>query len=236
MIFFMRIVVLQPSYLPWLGYFDQMFKSDVFVVYDDVQYDKHGWRNRNRIKTPQGPQWLTVPVLTKGRDFPANREVEINNTVSWRTKQLRSIAQNYGRAPYFNRYIGTLEQILERPWRFLIDLNMAFINFLREQLGLQTRIYFSSELKVRVEGRNERLIGICHYFHADTFLEGDAGKDYIDANLFAHEGIRLEYHAYQHPVYRQLHGEFIPYLSVIDLLFNHGSASLEILTHQKAVS
>ena len=231
----MRVVILQPSYLPWLGYFDQMFKSDVFVVYDDVQYDKNGWRNRNRIKTPQGPQWLTVPVLAKGRNFPLNREVEINNTISWQTKQLRTIVQNYRKAPFFDQYMGSVEGILAHPWRMLIDLNVAFIHMVMEQLGLNTRVYFSSDLKVPKMGKTERLIEVCRYFGADTFLEGDAGKDYIDETLFAREGIRLEYHGYRHPVYRQLHGDFIPYMSAIDLLFNHGRDSLGILTHQKAV-
>ncbi|MEE9569373.1 MAG: WbqC family protein [Candidatus Binatia bacterium] len=232
----MRVVVLQPSYLPWLGYFDQMFKSDVFVVYDDVQYDKNGWRNRNRIKTPQGPQWLTVPVLTKGRKFPLNREVEINNTISWQTKQLKSIVQNYRKAPLFQQYVDPLQAILGRNWRFLIDLNMACMQMVVNQLGLNSRIVFSSELKISRTGKSERLVDICRHFGADTFLEGDMGKNYIDEELFVREGIHVEYHAYRHPIYHQLHGDFLPYMSVIDLLLNHGRDSLGILTHQKAVS
>lgn len=232
----MRIVVLQPSYLPWLGYFDQMFKSDVFVVYDDVQYDKNGWRNRNRIKTPHGPQWLTVPVLTKGRHFPLNREVEINNTVPWQTKQLRSIVQNYMKARFFNQYIGPVESVLKCSWRSLVDLDMASIHMLKEQLGLTTKINLSSDLKIPKMGKTERLIEICRHFGADALLEGDAGKSYIDEALFAGAGIQLEFHGYQHPVYRQLHGDFVPYMSVIDLLFNHGAHSLEILTHGKTLS
>jgi hypothetical protein len=213
-----------------------MFKSDVFVVYDDVQYDKNGWRNRNRIKTPQGPQWLTVPVLTKGRNFPLNREVEINNTSPWQTKHLKSIVQHYGKAPFFDQSIGPVEGILERRWTFLMDLVMAFKDMLMKQLGLNRKIYFSSALKVPKLGKTERLIEICRHFSADTFLEGDAGKDYIDEALFAKMRIRLEYHSYRHPVYSQLHGEFVPYLSVIDLFFNHGRESLGILTHQRAAT
>ncbi len=232
----MRLVILQPSYLPWLGYFDQMFKSDAFVIYDDVQYDKNGWRNRNRIKTPQGPQWLTVPVLTKGRNLPINRAVEINNTTSWQKKHLKSIAQNYTKAPFFAQYMGLLEGVLERRWKLLIDLNMTLIHLLMEELGLNTKIYLASDLRIPKDGKIERLIHICRHFQADIFLEGDAGRDYLDEALFAREGIRIEYHGYRHPVYRQLHGNFVPYLSVIDLLFNHGKDSLEILTHRKAAS
>ena len=232
----MRIVILQPSYLPWLGYFDQMSKSDAFVIYDDVQYDKNGWRNRNRIKTARGPQWLTVPVLIKGRHSPRNREVEINNTVAWRTKHLRSIAQNYSKTPYFTPTMDLVRSILERPWRLLLDLNMAFIRMIAERLELNTRIYFSSDLDITPCGKTQRLIEICRRFGADTLLEGAAGKNYIDEDLFTCAKIRLEYHDYRHPRYCQLHGEFISYLSIVDLLFNHGKDSLAILTGQKLVS
>lgn len=231
----MRIVILQPSYLPWLGYFDQMFKSDVFVVYDDVQYDKNGWRNRNRIKTSQGPQWLTVPVLTRGRNFPLNREVEINNTLSWQTKHLKSIVQNYMKAPFFDQHMGQVEDILKRAWRFLIDLDMAFIHMLVERLGLRTKICLSSDLRIPKMEKTERLVAICRYLGADTFLEGDAGRDYIDESSFKEAGIQLEFHEYRHPVYRQLYEDFVPYMSVIDLLFNHGEDSLKILTHQGTI-
>lgn len=228
----MRVVILQAGYLPWLGYFDQMYKSDVFVVYDDVQYDKNSWRNRNRIKTPQGWQWLTVPVLLKGRNFPLNKDVEINNDLSWAPKHLKSLAQNYRPAGFFDDVIGGLEAILSREWKFLIDLNMESIFFLKRLLGLDTKICFASELDVSKVGKTERLVEICRHFGADSFLEGDAGKSYIDESLFTNAGIKLEYHHYQHPTYDQLHGEFIPYLSVVDVLFNHGKDSRHIVTGQ----
>src|SRR5689334_15158626 len=221
----MRIVVLQPSYLPWLGYFDQMYKSDVFVVYDDVQYDKNSWRNRNRIKTPQGWQWLTVPVLLKGRNFPLIKEVEINNDLPWASKHLKSIVQNYRPAPFYDQVIGGLESILTDEWKVLIDLNMECISLLKRLLELETKICFVSELSIPKAGKTERLVEICRHLGADSFLEGDAGKSYIDESLFTNAGITLEYHHYQHPTYEQLHGDFIPYLSVIDVLFNHGKES-----------
>lgn len=228
----MRVVILQPSFLPWLGYFDQMSKCDVFVIYDDVQYDKNGWRNRNRIKTPQGPQWLTVPVLIKGRDFPLNRDVEINNTTTWHVKQMKSIAQNYGRAPYFHRYAGAFETVMRRSWRFLIDLNLELLYLLMQQLGLTKNIHLSSDLKIPKSGKTQRLIDICHFLGADSLLEGDAGRSYIDESRFKEAGIRIDFHAYQHPVYQQLYGEFVPFMSTIDLLFNHGSEALKILTNR----
>src|ERR1043166_9576480 len=204
----MRIVVLQPSYLPWLGYFDQMYKSDVFVVYDDVQYDKNSWRNRNRIKTPQGWQWLTVPVLLKGRNFPLNKDVEINNDLPWASKHLKSLAQNYRPAHFFDEVMGALEGIFTREWKFLIDLNMECISLLKRLLGLEKDLCFASELNIAKVGKTERLVEICRHFGADSFLEGDAGKSYIGESLFSNAGIELEYHHYQHPTYRQLHGEF----------------------------
>jgi len=231
----MRIVILQPSYLPWLGYFDQMSKSDAFVMYDDVQYDKNGWRNRNRIKASHGPQWLTVPVLTKGKGSQPIHQVTINDSMAWQKKHLRSVTQCYSKARFFDQYIGQLENIYWQDWKTLMDLNMACIRMLMEQLGFQTNIFHSSTLGIPKMGQTDRLIAICQHFEADTFLEGDAGRAYIDPSLFQRAGIQLEFHHYQHPVYHQLYGDFIPYMSVIDLLFNQGDDSLSILTHQKSV-
>jgi hypothetical protein len=222
------VVVLQPSYLPWLGYFAQMHRSDVFVVYDDVQYDKHSWRNRNRIKTAGGAQWLTVPVLTRGKDLPSNREVEIDNRQAWRRKHLLSLEQSYARAPFFGEYLGTFQDLLGREWRRLLDLNLACLNALAGLLRLRSPVRLASELGV--PGRStERLVGICRALGADRLFEGAAGRDYLDEAAFARAGIALEYQDYRHPVYPQLHGDFVPFLSVVDLLFNCGPRSLEVL-------
>jgi hypothetical protein len=221
-------VVLQPSYLPWLGYFAQLRQSDVFVLYDDVQFDKNGWRNRNRIKTAQGPQWLTVPVLTTGQQRPANREVTIDNKQPWRKKHLAALRQNYARAPYFAQTIGTFEALYEQEWQRLLDLNVATFDAVNRLLGLRREICLASELGVEGQGA-ERLVGICQKLDADRFYEGASGRDYIDNTLFTDAGIAINYQDYQHPVYPQLHGDFIPFLSVVDLLFNCGPKSLEIL-------
>jgi WbqC-like protein family len=221
-------VVLQPSYLPWLGYFAQLKHSDVFVIYDDVQFDKNGWRNRNRIKTAQGAQWLTVPVLTTGQQRPTNRDIAIDNKQPWRKKHLAALRQNYARAPYFAQTIGMFETLYEQAWHRLFDLNLACFDAINQRLGLEREIRFASELGVEGQGA-ERLVGICHKLGADRFYEGAAGRDYIDDALFTDAGIAIEYQDYPHPVYPQLHGEFIPFLSVVDLLFNCGPKSLEIL-------
>lgn len=221
-------VILQPSYLPWLGYFAQFHRCDVFVVYDDVQYDKHSWRNRNRIKTPNGALWLTVPVLTRGQDKPSNREVKIDNATAWRRKHLQTIQQYYGKAPYFNDYVDLFARVYAREWTFLIDLNIELFHQLCAVLGLQRQIVLSSELNVKGDPV-ERLIDICKTLHCTHFFEGAAGRDYIDTERFVAAGIELEFQDYKHPTYNQLHGEFVPYLSVVDLLFNKGKESLEVL-------
>lgn len=231
----MRVVILQPGYLPWLGFFDQMFRSDVFVVYDDVQYDKHGWRNRNRIKTAQGVQWLTVPVLTKGQNFPLVNEVLIDEKQKWQKKHLETVRQSYSKAPHFAEFFPTVQSILQAEWKRLIDLDMAFIQAINEHLGLKRDIRFSSQLGIQ-GAQTGRLINICKRLGATHYLTGDAAEDYVDPDLFAQSQIVLEFHRYQHPTYRQQHGDFTPYLSVIDLIFNHGKDSLAILTNQRKVT
>jgi hypothetical protein len=227
------IGILQPGYLPWLGFFEQMSKSDVFVIYDDVQYDKEGWRNRNRIKTASAIQWLTIPVHIKFEDHPLINEVKINNTANWRKKHLFSIKQNYSRAPFYKKYIETFEPAYEKEWEYLLDIDIYFIMTLAECLGIKDKkIVMSSTLGIGGDRRG-RLINICKRFNADTFYEGAAGKDYIDENIFAEHGIKIEYQDYKHPIYNQLYGDFIPYLSVVDLLFNHGEESLSILLNKR---
>ena len=223
-----RIVILQPSYLPWLGYFDQLYKSDVFVLYDDVQYDKHGWRNRNRIKTDTGSLWLTVPVLTHGQGLPTNRDARIDTRQPWARKHLQALRVNYAKAPAFGEVFDALEPVLGRPWTHLLDLNRAVLETLCRLLGLTRSILLSSELNIPGQ-KTERLIALCRALGAGRYLTGDAASDYLDETRFAANGIRVEYHHYRHPVYPQLHGEFVPYLSVVDLLMNHGRESLGVL-------
>jgi len=228
----MVIGILQPGYLPWLGFFEQLYRSDVFVIYDDVQYDKEGWRNRNRIKTANGIQWLTIPVLVKFSVAPLTLDVKIDNKVNWRKKHLAAIVQNYSRSPYLKNYLGIFEDVYSRPWEYLVDIDMHLIQTLADCLGLgQKKIVRSSTLDVQGD-RIERLIRICEIFGADTFYEGASGRNYINEQDFLERGVRVEYQSYQHPVYGQLYGDFIPNLSVIDLLFNHGKESLAIITGQ----
>ncbi len=221
------LAVLQPGYLPWLGFFDQLARSDVFVFYDDVQYDKNGWRNRNRIKTPAGPHWLTVPVNVKhlGQRIC---DVEIENRSNWSKKHLGSIRQYYGKAPYFKDYFPAIESLLEQQWEKIIDLDLALIDQFVQWFGIDTEFYRSSQLNVQGE-RNERLLNLCLRFGAERYLSGNAAQDYLDVDLFKSSGVEVCWQNYQHPVYPQILGDFIPYLSALDLLLNCGKESAEII-------
>lgn len=215
------VAVLQPGYLPWLGFFDQLRRADVFVYYDDVQYDKHGWRNRNRIKTQTGPTWLTVPVRHSGQGFQRTLDVEIDSRTPWQRKHVASLRQAYARAPYCRRYLAVLEELLQRKWERLVDLDIACVDLLAKWLGLQRQIERSSTLGIEGE-RSERLLNICRHFGASTYVSGDSAQGYLDVALFERHGITVEWQRFVHPIYPQLHGEFAPFLSAVDLLFNCG--------------
>ncbi len=222
------LVVLQPGYLPWLGFFDQMLRADTFVLYDDVQFDKNGWRNRNRIKSPTGPHWLTVPVRINSvsqRIF----ETEIDNRLPWARKHVGTIKQFYAKAPYLERYLPDLEELLAgQHWERLIDLDVAVTKLLCSWLGVNRQLALSSELGIKGE-RSRRLVNLCLHFGAREYLSGNAAQSYLDVELFTRHGIEVKWQNYQHPVYPQQHGEFMPYLSTLDLLLNCADDSLAII-------
>jgi len=226
------LVVLQPGYLPWLGFFDQMYCSDLFVYYDDVQFDKHGWRNRNRIKTAAGARWLSVPVRHHGLAKPRIMDIEIDNRMPWARKHLGSIRQNYTRAPHLETYWRELAELLQRPWVRLVDLNLAVTERMCAWLNIRRKVLRSSELGIRGE-RSERLLHLCLELGATRYLSGSAARAYLDVALFDRYHIEVQWHDYVHPVYPQQHGAFIPYLSALDLLLNCGPAASSILTARR---
>jgi len=224
----MRAVILQPGYLPWIGFFDLAAKSDIFVILDCVQYDKRSWRNRNRIRTPDGWQWLTVPVITKGRYLQRIDETRIDNTKNWAQKHLTAIATHYSRSPYFADYFGLLEEVLRRDWEYLLELDMRLIRALDDAFGLGTNYVMASSLSP--SGRKmELLIDICKKVGANRYLNGDTGRAYLREEPFEQNGIALEFHNYTHPVYRQCYDGFVSHMSAIDLLFNYGRRSREFI-------
>ena len=222
------LVVLQPSYIPWLGFFDQVRRSDYFVYYDDAQYDKHGWRNRNRIKAAAGPVWLTVPVRTRGRMGQQINEVEIANGTPWARKHLKSIEEAYARAPHCAAYLSPLAELLGRHWERLAELDIAVCKLMCSWFGLDRPMVRASELEIEGD-RNDRLLAFCQHFGADTYLSGDAARSYLDVGLFSAHGIRVEWQNFQHPEYPQQHGLFVSHLSALDLVLNVGDQCAAVL-------
>jgi len=228
----MLITIHQPQYLPWLGYLDKIDKADVFVILDNVQYKKNEWQNRNRIKTAQGCQWITVPVLYRFQE--KINEVRINNRANWSRKHLQALITNYSKSTYFENYKSFFEDIFSRSWNRLVDINIEIIKFLISALGLKTKLVIASDLKLREEP-TERLIDICKTLNGNKYLAGKDGDKYMNLELFDKEGIEIIFQDFKHPVYNQPFGDFKPYMSSIDLLFNCGDNSLEILrgNHEK---
>jgi hypothetical protein len=224
----MIVSVHQPQYLPWLGYFDKINQSDLFVFLDNVQYKKREFQNRNRIKTPNGPILLTVPVQTKSKPHQKIREVEIDNTANWCKKHWQSIERNYRKAPHFAEYQGTLETLYHLEWERLDLLNQSCVRLLMKMLNISTPVVLESELGINATSI-DRIISICQKVGASVYFSGAGGKAYIDESRFAEAGIELTYQHYSHPSYPQIYGPFIPYMSAIDLLFNCGLESLKIL-------
>lgn len=224
-----RICIAQPEHLPWLGYFDKISRVDVFVFLDNVQFKKRYFENRNRIRSPKGWVWLTVPVRSKGRFDQLIQEVEIDNERNWQRSHWKTLQLNYGRAACFDRYCEYLEDIyIRRLWSGLIELNTHLIRWGAEQFSLKPKFLLASELGV--EGcSSELLLAICQKLEATTYLSGVSGKDYLDEGLFREHGITIEYQEFHHPIYRQLYNPFEPCMAFIDLLFNYGPESRKIL-------
>lgn len=224
----MIAVIMQPTYLSWIGYFDLMDTADVFVILDTVQFEKQSWQQRNRIKTAENQsKWLTVPVIQDlGQKINA---VKINNSPPWRRKHWGTIEQYYKRASYWKLYCDGLAAIYSQSWEHLLELNLALINFLKDQFGIKTKLIRAS--KIPVSGTKVRLlVDICHHLKADVYISPVGAASYIELdNIFESEGISLIYQQYKHPVYTQLFSGFISHMSSIDILFNEGLKSLDII-------
>jgi hypothetical protein len=225
----MRVAVLQPSYLPWLGYLDQIARADAFVFYDDVQYDKHGWRNRNRIRVPgvRGWAWLTVPVRLE-RSFPSLLEVRADPRVPWRRKHRATLQTSYARAPHLDLLDRYFAALFEGAEESLVEIAIRSVEAFMGLLGIPTPLYRSSALGVGGD-RNERLLNICRYFGASQYLSGAAARAYLDVELFARNGVAVEWQDYVHPIYRQPYEPFVSHLSALDAVLCVGRAAREFL-------
>jgi hypothetical protein len=228
----MIVSINQPAYLPWLGYFERIAASDLHIVLDHVQFEKNSFTNRNKIKTAQGASWLTVPVRTKGRFGElAIRSLEIDNATDWRAKHWKTLEQSYRRAPHFDEHAAFFEQVYRREWRLLHELLEETNGYLLRALGIATPLRSSSAMDPR-GAKDELVLELCRKAGAKAYLSGALGRDYLHEEIFQQAGIRVTYQDYRHPQYPQLHGDFIPQLSVVDLLFNCGGRSLQVLKAQ----
>jgi len=213
------ITIHQPNYMPWPGFFHKWQLADIFVILDTVQYHKNEWQNRNRIKTAQGEQWITVPVNYR---FPQRiDEVGIASN-HWAKKQINSIEQAYAKTPYFEQYWQPMKHILQTKHTRLVELNVALIQELARCLACTAPLHLASDLPINSDEPTERLIQITKHFKGDTYLSGSEGENYLSREPFTNQGVSLMFQHVEPPIYAQQHGNFIPYLSTLDLLFNLG--------------
>ncbi len=223
-----RVCIHQPDFLPYLGFFHRLLFTDIFIIFDDVQFLRRGWHHRDKIKTKDGERWLTLSIK-KGDYYQKINQVILNEDKDkWTKNHLNLLRVNYCNAPYFNEYFPKIREIYLSDFTKLADINMAFLQFFFELFDLKMKIVFSSELNVDGHS-NLKLINLVKAVGSRYYLSGLGAKDYMDKQMFADEGITVEWQEFNHPIYPQLHGEFIPNLSCIDLLFNCGPNSKDIL-------
>jgi len=224
-----RVAIMQPTYLPWCGYFGLMQAVDVFVLLDSVQFARRSWQQRNQIKAVNGAQWLSVPVLSKGKRDQLISEVEVDKTENFASTHRKTIEMSYAKTPYFNAYADELLPLLDNPSPRLSDLTMSLILWLKSQLGITTQVLRSSELNGS-GAKGELLASLCHELGASTYISPPGSKDYLDeTDAFEKIGLQVKYFDFEHPEYPQLFGDFMPYMSIIDMLFNCGERSLPLI-------
>ncbi len=222
----MRIAIHQPQYLPWLGYLDKLDRTDVFVLLDNVQFKKNEWQNRNRIRTAQGWQYLTVPVL---HEFPQRLDqVRINNQADWRRKHQIALETHYRKAPHYDQFVPAFRDLYSRAWERLAPLNIEVIRVLTEAFGITTKLVEASRFIAR-DDQTGRLVDLCKALGADRYLAGDGGHAYMNLAEFEAAGITVEFQEFAHPEYAQAYTPFITGMSAIDLLFNCGRDGIELL-------
>lgn len=218
----------QPCYASWLGFFHKIALADKYINFDQVQYCTKDWINRNRIKTDSGFLWLTVPVYTIGHREKIIAEMEINNQTRWKEKHWRSIYLAYKKARFFDDYAEFLEDLYKMEWQYLIDLNEYMFKWFIKTLGIQTEL--DDAVNYKFQGaKSELVLDMCRQMKADIYIFGGEGKNYADVQAFKSDNIKPYFQNYVHPKYTQLHGDFVSHMSIIDLLFNEGPRSMEII-------
>jgi len=223
----MKVGIIQSNFLPWRGYFDFIREVDLFILHDDLQYTKGDWRNRNKIKTPNGAQWITVPVHYRQTD-QLIEETSVDDSKPWARNMLNKIRNSYLKTPHFEPYFSELSNLLLEPAASISDLNLRLIQWICSHLEIKTPINFSRQYNPQ-GAKTKRLIGILKQVEATTYLSGPAAQVYLEPELFEQAGIHLEYKVYDYPEYEQLYPPFEPAISIIDLLFMMGKDSKNYL-------
>lgn len=229
----MIVTMHQPEHLIWLGLIDKISRSDVFVIVDTVQYRRHYFQNRNKIRTRDGWIWLTVPI----KKHPLKTkivDIEISYNQNWVDRYLAILKLNYKNAKYFDKYYPKLEKVFLQKDKYLVDVNIKLINFVLESFQVKKKIIRSFELELpEIKGGGSNVaLEICKKLSANTYLSGSSGPDYLKISNFESNKIPVIFHKFRHPIYKQLYGKFIPEMSAIDLLFNYGQQSKDILWSQ----
>lgn len=225
----MRITIHQPEHLPWLGFFHKVNMADKYVVLDNVQYRRRYFQNRNKIRTKNGWRWVIVPLEKESRDGLLIKEAKISHAnPDWREENLKTIYHSYCKSEYFKRYWDGFKAVYGQDYIFLIDLNINLIGYILENLGLKQEVVFASQLNVSSK-KGDLIFDICNSLNATAYVSGISGKDYLDFQKFHDRGIKLIVQDFHHPLYRQLYEPFIPCMSIIDLLFNYGDKSLDVI-------
>jgi len=223
------ISIIQPSFLPWLGYFEQIVRADVFVYMDDVQYTSKDWRNRNRLKSKYGIKMISVPVKNASRNNALIKEALISYEENWKDSILNKISEWYKNAEYFKDHIDKLTEIINKNHTKLVDLIYDLNNYILKYLKVPTPIAYASSIPKNTSNKNLRIIEICRYFSANVLYDGKAAELFIDKELFEKNGIDVIFQDYKHKPYSQLWGEFVPFLSVLDLMMNCGQDSIDYI-------
>jgi hypothetical protein len=219
----------QPIFMPWPGLFVKAMKADLLVLLDDVQFPLgSSWMSRNRIKTKDGQLWISVPVLRKGRGLQKINVVKIFNERDWGKKHCQRMAYAYHHAPYFPDHGPFFESVFQKNWTHLVKLNLAILSYLRDALKIETPFQANSHLGIKTKG-TRLLVDICQRTEAEVYLSSAPGRKYLDEKMFQEAGIQVQYYKYHPPAYPQLWGSFLPNLSVVDLLFNCGPKSRQII-------
>lgn len=227
-----KIAITQSNYIPWKGFFDSIQLVDVFVLYDDMQYTKRDWRNRNMIKSPEGTQWLSIPVEVKGKYFQKIRETRISDP-SWAKSHWTTLCHVYGKMPGFAEYSPLFEELYRKEYTYLSEVNYAFIKAICEILNIQTEIIWSSEFELP-EGKTERLVHICKTLNGTDYYTGPAAKNYMEERLFEEENIRIHYYDYSgYPEYSQRFPPFTHGVSILDLIFSVGKEAHSYMKYLK---